>query len=368
MLPLCFPAGTPVLTPNGLIPIEKIRAGDRVISRDPVTGLQASRTVLGTTSSSPNHLFHIHYQLDAPSVPAEAAWAATVAHRSRPRGDANGDDEPPAEIVSTGTHPFWVEQQKAFVEAANLQKGDRLRLANGGTAQVLTVEMETAPTGEHFVTYNLDVQDFHTYFAGPDASGFTTMASPAKSLTQPSSLPRHLQQTVGPNVSKFNVLQVAFQALWKDEEAARLGFTVEDVSKIFREFMEEFPGAIPEVRRYSDWLTNPAVKWLKDRNIQGHHWWPVNWFGPSGGGAWMEGAVSPLASPIAHTAKPDGVHPAMFKYFCEKLNVNTQEGIQAAWEAGQSSGRERSPVQRATGPFEKFLQGDLQPRHAALQI
>ena len=287
---------------------------------------------MGTTSSSPNHLFHIHYQLDAPSVPAEAAWAATVAHRSRPRGEANGDDEPPAEIVSTGTHPFWVEQQKAFVEAANLQKGDRLRLANGGTAQVLSVEMETAPAGEHFVAYNLDVQDFHTYFAGPDALwvhnyGFSCQVFDAAFLAAE----KYLQRTVGPNVSKFNVLQVAFQSLWKDEEAARLGFTVEDVSKIFKEFMEQFPEAIPEVRRYSDWLTNPAVQWLKDRRIQGHHWWPVDWFGPSGGGAWMEGAVSPLASPIAHTAKPDGVHPAMFKYFCQKFRVSTKEGIQAAW-------------------------------------
>jgi hypothetical protein len=61
------------------------------------------------------------------------------------------------------------------VPAGELQAGDELRLANGGQAIVTANTRETAPLGETFTTYNFEVADFHTYFAGVVRSGCIMM-------------------------------------------------------------------------------------------------------------------------------------------------------------------------------------------------
>jgi hypothetical protein len=47
-----------------------------------------------------------------------------------------------------------------------LQPGDSLTFSSGGQGQVLSLASERAPPGETFTTYNFEVADFHTYFAG----------------------------------------------------------------------------------------------------------------------------------------------------------------------------------------------------------
>ena len=73
-----------------------------------------------------------------------------------------------AEIVCTGEHPFYVgnRAQPDFVPARELQPGDSLTFSSGGQGQVLSLGSERAPPGETFTTYNFEVADFHTYFAG----------------------------------------------------------------------------------------------------------------------------------------------------------------------------------------------------------
>ena len=44
----CFVAGTMILTAEGLVAIENIKAGDMVIATDPETGLTAPKVVLET--------------------------------------------------------------------------------------------------------------------------------------------------------------------------------------------------------------------------------------------------------------------------------------------------------------------------------
>jgi hypothetical protein len=68
----------------------------------------------------------------------------------------------------TAPHPFWVSNrtQPGFIPAGELRAGDELRLANGGQAIVTANTQEAAPLGETFTTYNFEVADFHTYFAG----------------------------------------------------------------------------------------------------------------------------------------------------------------------------------------------------------
>jgi hypothetical protein len=46
--PVCFVAGTPVWADKGLVPIEKIKVGDLMLSKSDVTGEKAYKRVLQT--------------------------------------------------------------------------------------------------------------------------------------------------------------------------------------------------------------------------------------------------------------------------------------------------------------------------------
>jgi hypothetical protein len=278
LIRLCFPAGTPVLTPDGPVPIERIKAGDRVVSRDPVTGLQTARTVLETVSTTPSRLFHVRYRLTEPAIAPEARWATTVAHRSSAGRDSPEDGEPPAEIVSTGTHPFWVVQKQAFVEAEHLLPGDLLRLASGGTAVVVAVEPEDAAPGKHFVTYNLEVEEFHTYFAGADALWVHNYGfSCEKFVALLQETETWIKTTFGvADIHPWDLFQMTFQRNFGVRKPGKVDFDPEDITKLLREYSALYPDHPPRTVRYGDWPKREA--WLKTKfdntEIQGNHWWP----------------------------------------------------------------------------------------------
>ena len=127
----CFIAGTTILTATGLVAIEKLAAGDKVISTNPDTLETAEKTVLETYVRKVNKLVHI-----------------TI----------NGE-----EIVTTDNHPFYV-QGRGFINAGNLLVGDKLVSVNGEDLIIEDYYLEL--TEEPVSVYNFQVEDFHTYFVG----------------------------------------------------------------------------------------------------------------------------------------------------------------------------------------------------------
>jgi len=89
----CFVAGTLILTAAGLVAIENIKAGDKVIATNPETFEVAEKTVLETYVRETMELLHL-----------------------RIGGEV---------IKTTVDHPFYVKDV-GFVEAVNLQVGDKL--------------------------------------------------------------------------------------------------------------------------------------------------------------------------------------------------------------------------------------------------
>jgi hypothetical protein len=165
----CFPGGTPVLTREGLRPIESLRVGDHVLARSEDGTRQAWRPVVDTIVTHPDTLYHLRIRVET--------RGERFVHRARDGVDGN-DAEPPVPsgscpgteetVVTTGNHPFYVlsRQQPGFFAADELVPGDMLSLADGGTAVLVSTRAEHAAPGQRFRTYNFEVEDFHTYFVG----------------------------------------------------------------------------------------------------------------------------------------------------------------------------------------------------------
>ena len=126
--PSCFVAGTLVMAVAGMVAIEKIKSGDKVISTDPETMETSPKTVLETYIREVTTLVHL-----------------TV----------NGE-----EIVTTVDHPFYVKNQ-GFIKAGELIVGDELLDVNGNVLLVENFDVEL--TDKPVKVYNFQVEDFHTY-------------------------------------------------------------------------------------------------------------------------------------------------------------------------------------------------------------
>ncbi|MGW6460136.1 polymorphic toxin-type HINT domain-containing protein, partial [Streptomyces sp. NPDC055078] len=130
-----FLPGTLVLLADGTKkPIEAVKPGDRVTVTDPETGETTTREVADTIVTEDDKEF-----VDL-----------TIRAKS-------GD---PAELVSTTTHPFWVNSEDKWVEAGDLWPGMTLRTPGGET---VTVEGARS-FEERQRTYDLSIDEIHTYY------------------------------------------------------------------------------------------------------------------------------------------------------------------------------------------------------------
>lgn len=126
----CFAAGTPVMTEIGPTPIEKIRVGDRVLSKDIETGELSYKPVMQTTIGPRQELFAVQFQNES--------------------------------LTATGGHRFWVSGE-GWVKARDLKPQSLIHTATGNTP---VWSVKKGPATE---TYNLVVDGFHTYFVGKGA-------------------------------------------------------------------------------------------------------------------------------------------------------------------------------------------------------
>jgi len=132
---LCFAAGTPIHTDHGDVPVEKIRVGDEVVSRNSVTGKLESEPVTALTPLHKDSLLEIRIE---------------------------GEHDP---LRPSTRHPFWVkrgEAQAAWIESGSMRVGDQLQTLQGNWRRVVAI---TPLPGQETV-YNFTVDQNHDYFVG----------------------------------------------------------------------------------------------------------------------------------------------------------------------------------------------------------
>ncbi len=123
----CLVAGTPVWTEEGLVSVEQVQIGDRVLAQNVDSGELSYQPVLATTVRPPARTFQISTE--------------------------------GIQLRATGGHPFWVNGE-GWRFARDLKPGMCLHGTDG--SQVIK-SVEPADEEEAF---NLVVADVHTYFIG----------------------------------------------------------------------------------------------------------------------------------------------------------------------------------------------------------
>lgn len=130
----CFLAGTDVkMADGGTKNIEDIKVGDDVLATDPESGETGPRKVTRLIVTDSDKQFN----------------ELTI-------NTSDGSEH----LTATHEHPFWVPDLGQWVEARNLRPGTNLRTDVGATVTVTA----NRSYGAHARTYNLTVDDLHTYY------------------------------------------------------------------------------------------------------------------------------------------------------------------------------------------------------------
>jgi hypothetical protein len=134
---ICFAAGTPVHTADGLMPIEALVVGDMVWARDEHSRELALRAVSNLFVTREQTVLALELQ------------------------DANGRSET---LHVTPGHPLY-SQERGWVAAQALARGEPVAGVSTANLRVISA----TPLDTPVTVYNIEVEGFHTYFVGAQA-------------------------------------------------------------------------------------------------------------------------------------------------------------------------------------------------------
>ncbi|MFG2776012.1 polymorphic toxin-type HINT domain-containing protein [Streptomyces sp. NPDC048350] len=137
--PNSFTSDTLVLMADGSVrEIKNVRKGDRVLAADPRTGqTRAEEVTAEIKGEGTKDLVRITIDIDGEKGRATAS------------------------VTATDGHPFWVAELGEWIDATDLQAGQRLQVTGGGHVQVESLKRWTATQA---TVYNLTVKNLHTYY------------------------------------------------------------------------------------------------------------------------------------------------------------------------------------------------------------
>ncbi|UPY81078.1 TIGR04388 family protein (plasmid) [Leptospira weilii] len=128
----CFTAGTLVHTSQGTKKIEEIQVGDEVLSWDEESGEVSYKAVTELFVHDINHLFDV-----------EVNFQET--------------------FHTTWNHPFWLVNERSWVQVKDLKVGDIVQLKDGSSVPITKI---SAYSVSKTSVYNLEIEENHSYYVG----------------------------------------------------------------------------------------------------------------------------------------------------------------------------------------------------------
>ena len=158
--PKCFAAGTLVLCRDEsgkecYKRIEEIEVGDRVLAYDEETGEQAYKPVVQLFKNETLKWCTVCVEVDG----QEEEIISTPGHKYYLPNNTE-----PREVGVKQEHESYTGLSEKWVSASKLKAGDKVLLSNGEYGIIQSVKVEELSSPE--TTYNLEVEDFHTYYVG----------------------------------------------------------------------------------------------------------------------------------------------------------------------------------------------------------
>jgi len=229
-----FAPGTPVLLAGGgTKAIEDIALGDKVLAADPATGQAGPRSVARTiTGHGDKQLVRITVDVDG------AAGSAT------------------ATLTATDGHPFWLPDDRVWLDAGDLQPGQALVQPDGAQVTVLAVVAYGAVARVH----NLTVEGIHTYYVL--AGGSPVLVH---NCSVPGSAPLSVREVAEHILSSHGASKVIV-----------IGRTMDRVRAATRALRAE---GVTDARWYQAWTLkpfNPSIamarntRWIRTKMKQGY--------------------------------------------------------------------------------------------------
>lgn len=194
----CFAAGTMVHTKDGLKPIEQIQVGDWVLSKPENGGEQAYKRVVktfahapqrvvvvgykgrvGSATDAPERIFRVIATLNHPFWTKEEGWTAPSHIQGRGVHSLHFEDKEGRAVKFWSVKNIYVSDQpnvgwtsNRWPEDVAVNKGSLWDYAEHRLVETQVFPREDIANGEHpqpyfeAPVYNLEVEDFHTYYVG----------------------------------------------------------------------------------------------------------------------------------------------------------------------------------------------------------
>ncbi|WP_176082423.1 polymorphic toxin-type HINT domain-containing protein, partial [Leptospira alexanderi] len=128
----CFTAGTLVHTSQGTKKIEEIKVGDEVLSWDEESGEVSYKAVTELFVHDINHLFDVEVNFEET-------------------------------FHTTWNHPFWLVNERSWVQVKDLKVGDIVLLKDGSSVPITKI---SAYSVSKTSVYNLEIEETHSYYVG----------------------------------------------------------------------------------------------------------------------------------------------------------------------------------------------------------